>query len=144
MPLSSAFSNNIGVCGYATCREIAIWRKWFLSKLFSIVVLQVLDSFQKGISSNFRSVIPALAGKTIKIVERGRQAFYYVHSDHSDGQYVNLFLLSFCNFHHQDFLSTANCFAKLKQMQSFKKVEQEIIFFKNHFCIHKKQLLCYL
>ena len=80
-----------------------------LSKLFSIVVLQVLDSFQKGISSNFRSVIPALAGKTIKIVERGRQAFYYVHSDHSDGQYVNLFLLSFCNFQHQIFLSTANC-----------------------------------
>ena len=129
-------------CGYTTCREI--WGKWFLSKLFSIVVLQVLDSFQKGISSNFRSVIPALAGKTIKIVERGRQAFYYVHSDYSDGQYVNLFLLSFCNFQHQIFLSTANCFAKLKQMQSFKKVEQEIIFFKNHFCIHKKQLLCYL
>ena len=110
-------------CGYAMCKKI--WGKWFLSKLFSIVVLQVLDSFQKGISSNFRSVIPALAGKTIKIVERGRQAFYYVHSDHSDGQYVNLFLLSFCNFQHQIFLSTANCFAKLKQMQSFKKVEQE-------------------
>ena len=101
------------------------------------MVLQVLDSFQKGISSNFRSVIPALAGKTIKIVERGRQAFYYVHSDRSDGQYVNLFLLSFRNFQHQIFLLTANCFAKLKQMQSFKKVEQEIIFFKNHFFIHK-------
>ena len=66
--------------------------KMVLSKLFSIVVLQVLDSFQKGISSNFRSVIPALAGKTIKIGERGRQAFYYVHSDHSDGQYVKLTL----------------------------------------------------
>ena len=101
------------------------------------MVLQVLDSFQKGISSNFRSVIPALAGKTIKIVERGRQAFYYVHSDLSDGQYVNLFLLSFRNFQHQIFLLTANCFAKLKQMQSFKKVEQEIIFFKKHFFIHK-------
>ena len=108
-----------------------------LSKLFSIVVLQVLDSFQKGISSNFRSVIPASPGKTIKIGERGRQAFYYVHSDYSDGQYVNLFLLSFCNFQHQIFLSTANCFAKLKQMQSFKKVEQEFFFVKTIFCSTK-------
>ena len=118
--------------------------KMVLSKLFSIVVLQVLDSFQKGISSNFRSVIPALAGKTIKIVERGRQAFYYVHSDRSDGQYVNLFLLSFRNFQHQIFLLTANCFAKLKQMQSFKKVEQEIIFFKKTFFFTKTVTLLLL
>ena len=118
--------------------------KMVLSKLFSTMVLQVLDSFQKGISSNFRSVIPALAGKTIKIVERGRQAFYYVHSDHSDGQYVNLFLLSFRNFQHQIFLLTANCFAKLKQMQSFKKVEQEIIFFKKTFFFTKTVTLLLL
>ena len=103
-----------------------------------------MDSFQKGISSNFRSVIPALAGKTIKIVERGRQAFYYVHSDHSDGQYVNLFLLSFCNFQHQIFCQQQIVLHSSNKCKVLRKLNRKLFFLKTIFLFTKTVTLLLL